>query len=181
MPPSIAALDAELTDHVGIAPASLQTLHDLSKAVQDDPEDPIAASGLLDSLGNVIAALGHALWRGVKPMVAGRRGSNKCRQNGYRKMIDVAFRSPVFVADVEWYFKQGLVLHPLGGGSYQQVPLVAWHFEHDWLVGRVSGEPKVGFTHPTRPRPTQTKSHTQGGGFLNKWRGGRDSNPRPPA
>ena len=50
----MAALDAELTDHVGIAPASLQTLHDLSKAVQDDPEDPIAASGLLRG--------GQSLW-----------------------------------------------------------------------------------------------------------------------
>ena len=47
VPSSIAALDAKLTDRVGIAPASLRRLNDLSKAVRGHPEDPIAASGLL--------------------------------------------------------------------------------------------------------------------------------------
>ena len=54
VPSSIAALDAKLTDRVGIAPASLQRLNDLSKAVRGHPEDPIAASGLLRG--------GQSLW-----------------------------------------------------------------------------------------------------------------------
>ena len=54
VPSSIAALDAKLTDRVGIAPASLQPLNDPSKAVRGDREDPIAVSRLLRG--------GQSLW-----------------------------------------------------------------------------------------------------------------------
>ncbi|WP_203232353.1 hypothetical protein, partial [Gemmobacter caeruleus] len=64
--PRIAEIEAALAERVGVDPTIPARLRDLRNLAQEDPQDPIAAAGLLDSFGNIMAALAHGLWRGIK-------------------------------------------------------------------------------------------------------------------
>jgi hypothetical protein len=64
--PAIASIEAELMDRVEIDPGIPGTLRDLRAQAAEEPSDAVAASGLLDSLHNVLAALAHGMWRGIK-------------------------------------------------------------------------------------------------------------------
>lgn len=64
--PAIASIEAELMDRREIDPAIPSTLRDLRALAAEEPSDAVANAGLLDSLGNVLAALAHGMWRGIK-------------------------------------------------------------------------------------------------------------------
>ena len=68
--PEIEAITDELFDRAQIDTGVPESLKSQAATVRDDPTDPVATRGLVDSLGNVLSALALPLWRAVR--TAGR-------------------------------------------------------------------------------------------------------------
>lgn len=64
--PAIAEIEGDLIDRAGIDPQVPGRLKDLRQLANEDPDDPIAAHGALDSFRNVVGALADLVVTGAK-------------------------------------------------------------------------------------------------------------------
>ena len=110
----IRTIETALTASDGIDPEVPLVLHDLGAAVEDVPLDAVVAHGLLDSVGNVLSALGTVLLRAAKATGGGLKFFVKTLgEKAAERVAATIVSSPILLAAYDLFLNKAQALTAL--------------------------------------------------------------------
>jgi Leucine-rich repeat (LRR) protein len=129
--PAIREIETLLIDQIGVDPAIPRTLRDLENASAEMPDDKITSHGLLDSVVNVVAAMGTVLWSGIKATGRGSKWfmqtfANKLAEKSAEKLVDLVTSKPVLLVAADLFINNARALKALAA---------AFPDQFSWVIG----------------------------------------------
>jgi Leucine-rich repeat (LRR) protein len=123
--PAIREIEELLMDQIGVDPAIPRMLRDLSVASVEMPDDKITSNGLLDSVVNVVAALGTVLWGGIKATGRGSRWflqtfATQLAEKSAEKLADLVTSKPVLLVAADLFLNKAKALKAIAAAFPEQ-------------------------------------------------------------